>query len=439
MSEIPSNNLSPFDASDQRPEMRDGAGHRADSTSPWGERVFRQLIAGRVFLVGVLIGLIVCCLLGWRESRRTPFRHFVRFHHWINPQTQFYPTVSQMIETAKSGLQPDQVLVIVGGDSVLFGSGQLAQDRWTIRLSELLGPKYKVVVLAYPGAAFADVGAVVGEALTKQGLQVVVLSHLYIGHLSAIQDLVHPHVFWQAWERNLLMDDPRRNHAIEQAIDSFNTPGISSADEAKKAPLREMPLAFGIDSRLHFNDLWTTVGYGKFFTVWNSLTSEKFYWPRRMFRDPEKPTPVEARNPPHKMIEGIELIRRMFERLCKQRPDGHWEEVSILPNDWLGLEDRANSLMPPAMRARTIAIFTYENPLYRSKLTADETEQYSVALHGTLRRMESAGYDTIAVGDTFTADEYFDLLHLTPSGGAKLADALAPEVVKLSKRLGYAP
>src|SRR5437016_5971018 len=119
MSDTPGKNALPIDAATPpvAPPAVDAAGHRENPTSPVGERIFRKLIEARVFLIGVLIGFIVCCGGGWWQSRRAPFKNFLRFHHFINPQSQFYPTVSQMIETARADLKPDQVLVIVGGDS----------------------------------------------------------------------------------------------------------------------------------------------------------------------------------------------------------------------------------------------------------------------------------------------------------------------------------
>jgi len=436
------------------PAAVDSAGHRANPTSPAGERIFQHLIIGNVFLISVLVGFLVCCIIGWVESHQTPFKRFLRFHHWINPQTQFYPTVSQMIETAKLDAQPDQVLVIIGSDSILFGSGQPVRQIWTNHLQELLGPKYKVVVMAYPGAAFADSGAVVAEALLKQNEKVLLVSHLFIGHLNPLDKAAHPHVFWEARARHLLLDDPDREAEVQKAIASFSEPAKKddaahkpNADpeqEAKKALAaaaergrrREMPLGFGLDAALRFNDLWTAVGYRNFFTVWEPLSKDKFYWARKDFPDPERPTPLEARNPPRLYDEHMNLIRQWSMALTRRGADGRWEEDSA-SRSWTDFEHLSRVAMPAEVRKRTLAVVTYESPFYRRDLTPDETQQQQLGLQGTVRRMNEAGYDCLTVGADFSIEDYFDVIHFAPSGGAKMADTLAPELKKLAKQLGY--
>jgi len=404
----------------------DEAGHRIDIAAPLSERVFRTLVNGRVFLIGVLIGLLICTVGGWIESHRSPFQGFVRFHRWINSETLFYPTISQMVETGRQDVNQNKILVIVAGDSILFGSGQLPADLWTRRLQEQLGPDYTVKLLAYPGSAFADAGVVAGEVLQQQRGKVILLSHMFIAHLNPLEKQTHPHFFWQARARGLLMNDPAREAAAQHAI----------AVLAEQNKLREMPLASKVDAYLRFNDLWNAVGYRNFMTVWEPLTAEHFWWPRKDFTDPEVPKPVEARNPPDLYAQHMALPRRWIEGLCIKGQDGQWKED---PNskEWKAFESLADVVIPPAMRKCTLAVVTYESIFYRRDLTPDEKIQYELSIQGTVRRMNERGYSAVPVGKDFSVDDYNDVLHFSPTGGVKMADTVAPQIKAMAKQLGY--
>ena len=222
------------------------------------------------------------------------------------------------------------------------------------------------------------------------------------------------------------MKDPAREKAARVAI------GLME----ERNRLHEMPLAFGIDAYLHFNDLWNAVGYRNFMTVWEPLSNTNFWWARKKFADPEKPTPVEARNPPRLYNEHMGLIRKFIDGLCIKGSDGQWRED---PDSkvWKEFEHLATTSLPEAMRRRMLAVVTYENPFYRRDLTPDEQVIYQIGIEGTLRRLNERSYTTVPVGKDFSIDDYFDILHFSESGGAKMAETVAPKVREIAKRLEY--
>ena len=61
---------------------------------------------------------------GYLAGRRNCYQDFERFHNYINIGTLYYPTASQVRSLGKAMLDPDKIIVVVGGSSILHGSGQ---------------------------------------------------------------------------------------------------------------------------------------------------------------------------------------------------------------------------------------------------------------------------------------------------------------------------
>src|SRR5215204_5325324 len=88
------------------------------------------------FFAATVLTFGLLCLAGWLSTTRNQFEHFQRFHLYINPQTLFYPTASQVVMLAKDAIPKDRVGVIVGGSSVVWGAGQSEAELWTRHLQE---------------------------------------------------------------------------------------------------------------------------------------------------------------------------------------------------------------------------------------------------------------------------------------------------------------
>ena len=123
-------------------------------------RPFRVLRAGW-FFAGLALGLAVLAWKG-RQAVATDFHpDFVRFHPPISLEGNYFPTLGEMRAIVRARCRPDQVLVIVGGNSILQGVWQPAAQLWSRRLQERLGPRFCVVNFAFRGASPTDGGAVV--------------------------------------------------------------------------------------------------------------------------------------------------------------------------------------------------------------------------------------------------------------------------------------
>jgi hypothetical protein len=82
-------------------------------------------------------------------------------------------------------------------------------------------------------------------------------------------------------------------------------------------------------------------------------------------------------------------------------------------------------------------VVTGQSPYYLDELTREERVLYDLVVERTMALHREAGYESLAVSPDFTVDDYYDRSHLTASGGAKLADAVAPVVRDMADRLGY--
>jgi hypothetical protein len=107
------------------------------------------------------------------------------------------------------------------------------------------------------------------------------------------------------------------------------------------------------------------------------------------------------------------------------------------PGAWEEIRRDLEAGRPAAVRRRTLVIVVPPSPYYVERLTAEDRRRFDELLHGSASVLEEAGYEAVVEGDEFTADDFADMLHLTPSGGAKLADLVPPRVAAMAEQLGY--
>ena len=119
-------------------------------------------------LAGVVLGLIGLAWAGRAVTGRDWHRDFVRFHPLIAPESMYQPTIGEMRAIVRARCRPDQILVIVGGNSIFQGVGQPVENLWTRHLQELLGDRYAVVNLAFRGSSPTDAGALAAESLRDE-------------------------------------------------------------------------------------------------------------------------------------------------------------------------------------------------------------------------------------------------------------------------------
>ncbi len=382
------------------------------------------------FLVGFVLGLIVMSVLGRRAGQTDFHPEFTRFFPPISPEGNYFPTVDEMSAIVRARCRPDQVLVLVGGNSVLQGVWQPADKMWTRHLQADLGDKYCVINLALRGAMPTDGGAVVAEALRRE------FPHLiYIANERAMNGLyplgneVYRPIFWQAYFGGYLLSYGPRDAAVRKYFltwgNRWSTLGVVGAA--------------WLDRWLHFNNFWTRTAFVSINTIPSLYTPAPpgMFSPRSMFQDSEpdgSDTTLEQRYPEAGRATEMKIIRAASESFYELRPDGTWR---LLPKVESVLDQRFNSAMPPSLRSRTLILVGRDASFFRSQFSPAELARDEQSIADGVRLLRANGYAAMDYGRGFGERDYGDRSHLSPSGGEKLAAAVAPEVVQLSQKLGY--
>src|SRR5207245_11801285 len=95
---------------------------------------------------------------------------------------------------------PNKIIVIVGGSSVLHGTGQAASQVWTRKLQEVLGERYQVINLALRCGRTNEFGQVAAEMLLAEYPQMIFICDCFSGDLFAEPDgLFYKYFYWDAY------------------------------------------------------------------------------------------------------------------------------------------------------------------------------------------------------------------------------------------------
>ncbi len=394
------------------------------------ESLVRRRVIPHALFAGATFGFLACCVAGWIASGQNLYVNFVRPHMYIALEASFNPTVSQFRALVEETTAPGRVIVIVGGSSVFNGVSQSPDTIWTRRLQDRLGEPFRVFNFAFRAGAPAEGGAIVAESFIKEGRAVI-----YVGDTPpavAVPPLggFYEYLFWDAYYKNLLLEDPVREARIDEL-----TPRFVGAEREK---LHERRLGARFDHRLRFNDLWTTVGYRWVFTVWSPFPLGRPFAPRKTFADPDTGAslPFDQRY----LESHRELALRIARGFAKGRtaldPRGRPIADPELPL-WQAFRYAIGVDLPRPLRQRTLIVVEGQSPYYLDMLTPEERLLYYLVVERAVAMFREAGYESVAVGPDFKVDDYHDRVHLTAAGGTKLADAIAPVIRDMADRLGY--
>jgi hypothetical protein len=380
---------------------------------------------------GFCAGLILLGWMGRRVAAEGWHRDFVRFHPMVSPEAQYEPTVAEMSAIVRTACRPDQILVVVGGNSIFLGVGQVPDEVWTKRLQADLGDRYAVVNLAFRGASPSDGGAVVAEALRKEFPR-----QIYIANMAPFQSAdplgidTYRFILLDAYYKGLLLPLPKRDREIGYYSRTLNY--LDFPEMEKQAGAR-------IDSWLYFKNLWTWYSYTHHFTFAVPLMPHGpgAYEPRGSFPDAEidfRSIPFERRFSPDTMRADLRIATDYTAKCYRRLPGGTWVLNKFLYN--LFVKDWRN-LFPDSLKGRTLLAVSRNSPLYTRQLSKEILARDEDAIAGTESALKALGYDCIDYGRDFSDDDFGDRTHLTSTGGDKLADLVAPEVQALAARLGY--
>jgi hypothetical protein len=397
-------------------------------TEPQTTRWWEQALAPRWLLLGCALSFLACCALGRLVSRQNAYKNFERFHPYINYLSLYYPTVSQTRAIARSRLAPDQIAVVVGGSSIMHGSGQGDRYVWTKQLEALLGPRYRVFNFALPGGAPAEFGAVAAEVLQRDHPKVIFVTNNWAGTALVAGDVdvgKQNYFFWGAYYKGLLAHAPERDARIAEV-------GRTRKDDAAFSELRR---AARLDSWLYVQDLWTTFSYRCAATVWCPVVAESFIKPRRRYASADPELPPDQSHPPAQDQE-------VLASYAAQLGGFHWPGVptGVPGPDYSGtpLVQSFKLCVPAPFRRRTLVVFNHLNPKYIRQLSPDIQARHAADYPESVRAVEQAGFAALELGREYTPRDYTDSCHFSWEGAAKMAADVAPKVREMARGLGYA-
>jgi hypothetical protein len=402
-----------------------------DSTSTFPSPARFGWIRPRWFLAGLLMGLAALASWGWKISNLDYHPGFVRFHSIISPESNYYPTLDEMCSIVRSDCRPDQILVIVGGNSILLGVWQRDVDVWSIRLQKLLGERYHVVNLAFRGGSPTDGGAVVAESLRREfPRQILIVNEAPVTAVESFGRDPYRYIFWQGYYGGRLIEAPKRDAQIREFF------RLNVADRSR---LLEARISIGFDQAMHFRDLWNWVEFEYFGTMpfRHAEYFPRFLKPRREYLDPE----VDGTDPMYSAtryrpsdLEAEMRIMRGPAIYYTQRPDDQWILAAPTRADLAAHFDDA---FPTALKGRTLVLISEGSPYYRQLLAPAEVSMLRQAASDTVDIWQQAGYPAMDYGWDFSPSDFGDRIHLTKTGGWKLAEQVAPKIVSVAKSLGY--
>src|SRR5262249_26468591 len=158
----------------------------------------------------------------------------------------------------------DKITVIIGGNSILFGSNQWPANVWSRHLQETLGKRFQVLNLAVPAAYTNEFGAWGAEIIARDHPKLIFITDLCASPLPASLDgFRYRYFFWAAYYKHLLSHEPARQQALDALIAQRAKPDYTPPEQEKGTEntpdgSAELLRRSWLESYLRFQDLWTS-------------------------------------------------------------------------------------------------------------------------------------------------------------------------------------
>jgi hypothetical protein len=368
------------------------------------------------FFAGLIVGLACLSWLGATVKSPHLQSNFVRYHQKISPGTGYFPTpreFASIVGTNDSAMT--KVYVIIGGSSVFNGVGQHESLVWTRALQKLLGAEFRVINLAQQGSGPPEAASMAAEWLLVRSQPVIYVTIASPRFMARYPDGGFQYFFFDAWHHGFLLPWSPRERLLRNAV--FDGP----------SDIRVAALGSALDSYLNFKDLWNYFSYEIANPNWNFILLPNPFLPRFLAADPE---PTEKDRVRYSLD---------FERMTKALR-GMMQDMSDLTPLLSSTGSAIDEWMPNRLRAVTLAGIHLWSPYYVKALNLDEQQIYLARANDIAQFLGKVGIHRALVPTTgFTADDYVDALHLSVTGGTKVAGVLAPEIRTMARDLGYIP
>lgn len=380
-----------------------------------------QFLTPKPFLTGVVLGFFLCCVLGFICSKNQKIENFKRFHFYLSPYTQYFPSLGQMVSLVKPARE-NQTIVVIGGNSLFNGFGQSSEELWSEKLKRDLGEKYFVVNFSFDGAVPFEGGSWIAEMLLKQNRRVIYVTTAEPRRMSAANGLLLKQEFLDFRNHDLLLDNPQRTEYVDKLLNGSH----AELDQT----FIDLSLGKQIDRYTYSSELWQWVGHNLFFTLWCDGTNPKFITPRRAFADDYKP----FLNTDESFLETKknEIISEQ-NSVAFKNPKGVWQPLA---RSWTAVDENYK-MIPEELLQHSIVFIPRHSPIVLNRLPSEQLEKYDAVLQISKNRWKWIGADSDVLGSGFEPSNYVDMGHFSASGGELIARVVAEKVRANAKRLGY--
>jgi len=412
----------------------DGPERRRPKTPSLMERLCQYLVPWP-FFSGIVLGVLICAVLGHRAGQEDIFRDRSRFLFKISPEGYVYPTVENLCQYVRGKAPRDKILVLVGGSSVPLGVGQPNSALWTELLQERLGDAFKVVNLGFRAAKYTSVLLPVAEALSGEYRKMILVSDTipednpgWLQFNETSYSYPYDYVVWQSWiGGDLSPNGARKGELLASLTSPKEKIRNHSAEEAIHAVMERLTAS---------SNLWNLVGYRHVFTIYSGLLRPHtpFWTPRRLIPDDEmkyeelEPVPDRFEKD---MAGGLAMLRGLY--VDHAVPDGGAYSFRPVPSI-----ERLSSRVPDAgLRGRMLFLVTSKSAYFVDQLTPEERRRYDFAISEWVKTLGRAGYRSMSLGLDYKAEDYVDISHFSEKAAPKMADDVMRGILEIAGQHGW--
>lgn len=388
-----------------------------------------ELLRPKYFIVGIFIGFVSCCIAGHLLSSKARLEHFTRFFHHIQPQTQYYPTAHELLNTAHHKVKLDKILVLIGGSSILRGEGQKADELWSDELQRLLGNNFKVLNFAMDSANLTSFASVIFRILKEEYPKIIFVSTCFPEIPGSIEGTgIFTYLFWDAYYKGLLHLDSGEIKTVQQ---------IRRNQMLTPAGAEQHFLSY-LDSILYFRNLWNWVGYRLVFTVWSDITARHSYKPRRTYKDVVNDEVKASKKKKHvkkksHFPESVKILASIISNCI----DFSKEKPQFDGGMLISVRQSLDDAFSPPYRSKILCLIPSENPRHLSALPIKFQQAHPLVINNIRDLSVSLGYHGLDIGQDFSPKDFADARHFSGSGGKKTAMQVAEKVRYIAAFNGY--
>lgn len=382
----------------------------------------------KYFFLGVIVSFSLCCITGFIVSKKAWFNQFSRFILPIVPQTLYYPTANELLETVRHMADHNQILVVIGGSSILRGCGQDPDELWSTELQRLLGNRFKVINFATDAATPYSFGGVAFRMLRKEYPKIIFVGSAspFNGQGSMQGNEPYDYLFWDAYYKKLFEPYNNENKIIKQI----------RKKEIMTAKGADLQIVSFLDSLFYFRNLWNFISYNLMFTMYSEYEYDRPYQPRKNFFDTIVPNKEKLIKEQYSQ-EHIEYDQKVLKSIITTNVDFSKNSFQIKDAVRLSAREGYAVVFEPQDRSKILWVQTSYNNTIISTLPKNFKQAYWFYINESGHMIESLGYNFLNVGENFSRYDFFDFGHLAGPGGKKLAARIAVKVKKISELNGY--